>query len=88
MAHPASAPAPTGPESGIRKKLREVSPRVTVTFRLPRLLNHNLKAYCVQTGKSQNEVAVRLLADFLQHEGIQLDTPPRFFAPRRRGASV
>lgn len=64
------------------------SSKVTVTFRFPKLLNQNLKAYSVQCDTSQNEVAVRALTGFLKKEGIDVNVPPRFFSRSRRVQQV
>ena len=59
-------------------------PRVTVTFRVPKVLNQNLKAYSVQCDVSQNDLAVKALTKFLSEEGINVNAVPRFFSPTRR----
>jgi phage-related protein len=61
------------------------SAKVTVTFRVPKLLNQNLKAYSVQYDTSQNEVAVKAITDFLREQGVNVDAKPRFFERPRGG---
>lgn len=58
-------------------------PKVAVTFRFPKVLNQNLKAYSVQSDLSQNEIAVRALTGFLKNQGVNVNAVPRFF-PRPR----
>jgi len=64
------------------------SPRVTVTFRVPKVLNQNLRAYSVQHELTQNDVAVKAIAKFLTEEGIKVNTSPRFYTPNRRSRQL
>jgi hypothetical protein len=56
-------------------------PRVTVTFRVPKVLNQNMKAYSTQCDITQNDLAIRAITQFLKEQGVKVETTPRFFSP-------
>ena len=51
----------------------------TTTFRLPKVLLQNLRAYSAQESISQNEVVVQAISKFLKDQGVKVNSPPRFF---------
>lgn len=62
---------------------RKSERRVTVTYRLPRVLNKNIAAYSVQEDLSKNDIAVEALNNFLTSKGIDSRVLPKFFTPRK-----
>lgn len=62
--------------------------RVTVTFRFPKELNKNMKAYSVQHETTQNDIAVKAITRFLTDQGVNVSLSPRFFNTRHRAKSV